>query len=83
MTRLTGEQDNPRFRGLVDLIKQGDAAFVVEDGRLEKRRLRTGLRGTRMIEIMEGVKEGEQVATPARPNWRDGMRVRAAPVKAP
>jgi RND family efflux transporter MFP subunit len=62
---------------------QGDAAFVVEDGRLEKRRLRTGLRGTRMIEIMEGVKEGEQVATPARPNWRDGMRVRAAPVKAP
>jgi poly-gamma-glutamate capsule biosynthesis protein CapA/YwtB (metallophosphatase superfamily) len=28
MTRLTGEQDNPRFRGLVDLIRQGDAAFV-------------------------------------------------------
>jgi RND family efflux transporter MFP subunit len=62
---------------------QDGAAFVVEDGRLQKRKLRTGLRGTRMIEIVEGVKEGEQVATPAKASWRDGMRVRAAPAKAP
>lgn len=58
---------------------QDGAAFVVVDGRLQKRPVRTGLRGTRMIEIMDGVKEGEQVATPAKANWRDGMRVRAAP----
>ena len=62
---------------------QDGAAFVVVDGRLQKRKLRTGLRGTRMIEIVEGVKEGEQVATPAKASWRDGMRVRAAPAKAP
>jgi len=62
---------------------QDGAAFVVEAGRLQKRKLRTGLRGTRMIEIVEGVKEGEQVATPAKASWRDGMRVRAAPAKAP
>ena len=62
---------------------QDGAAFVVVDGRLQKRKLRTGLRGTRMIEIVEGVKEGEQVATPAKASWREGMRVRAAPAKAP
>ena len=62
---------------------QDGATFVVVDGRLQKRKLRTGLRGTRMIEIVEGVKEGEQVATPAKASWRDGMRVRAAPAKAP
>ena len=62
---------------------QSGAAFVVEDGRLQKRPVMTGLRGTRMIEIVEGVKEGEQVATPAKANWRDGMRVRAAPAKTP
>lgn len=28
MTRLAGEEANPRFRALVELIKQGDAAFV-------------------------------------------------------
>lgn len=62
---------------------QDGAAFVVDQDRLQKRKLRTGLRGTRMIEIVEGVQEGEQVATPAKASWRDGMRVRAAPAKTP
>jgi membrane fusion protein (multidrug efflux system) len=58
---------------------QEGAAFVVVDDRLRKRAVKTGLRGTRMVEILDGVKEGELVATPAKASWREGMRVRAAP----
>jgi len=39
----------------------------------------TGLRGARMIEILDGVKEGELVATPAKASWSEGTRVRTAP----
>ena len=58
---------------------QDGAAFVVVNDRLQKRPVKTGLRGTRMIEILDGVKEGELVATPAKTSWREGTRVRTAP----
>ena len=60
-----------------------DAVFVVEDGRVVRRRVKLGLRGVRMVEILEGVKEGERVASPARANLRDGMRARVAPDAKP
>jgi membrane fusion protein (multidrug efflux system) len=60
-----------------------DAVFVVEDGRLSRRRVKAGLRGVRMVEIVEGLREGERVASPSKSGWRDGMRVRAAAAPAP
>jgi membrane fusion protein (multidrug efflux system) len=60
-----------------------NAVFVVADGALARRNVRVGLRGVRMVEIVEGLKEGERVASPARANLRDGMRVRVAPEATP
>ena len=60
-----------------------NAVFVVVDGALARRNVRVGLRGVRMVEILEGVKEGERVASPARANLRDGMRARVAPDAKP
>ena len=60
-----------------------NAVFVVVDGALARRNVRVGLRGVRMVEILEGVKEGERVASPARANLRDGMRARVAPDARP
>jgi len=60
-----------------------DAVFVVEDGRLVRRRVKLGLRGVRMVEIADGLREGERLASPAKTGWRDGMRVRALAAPAP
>jgi hypothetical protein len=50
--------------------------------------VKTGIRGSRMIEIVEGVSEQDLVASPTETSFRDGMRVRAhfeegASVRAP
>ncbi len=58
-----------------EAIQEG-AVFRVKSGHLRRSRIVTGLRGTRMIEIVSGVAEGETVASPASAAWRDGMRVR-------
>jgi RND family efflux transporter MFP subunit len=50
--------------------------FTVADGRLKRTKVETGLRGSRMIEITGGVKEGEKVVSPATTQMRDGQRVR-------
>ncbi len=59
-------------------LREG-AVFVIVGGLLHKRKVTTGLRGARMIEILDGVKEGELVATPAKASWSEGTRVRTAP----
>ncbi len=56
---------------------QGDAVFVVDGNRLRKRDVKIGIRGTRQVEVLAGLKDGERVAAPAAPDFRDGMRVRA------
>ncbi len=56
---------------------QGDSVFVVENNRLRQRAVKVGIRGTRQVEVLSGLKEGEQVAAPASADLRDGMRVRA------
>lgn len=49
--------------------------YVVADGRLARRRIETGIRGTRYIEIPSGLSEGQRVASPAPTGLREGVRV--------
>jgi len=59
---------------------QGNAVFVVDGARLRKRAVTIGIRGTRTVEILGGLKDGERIASPATANLADGGRVR---VQAP
>lgn len=58
-------------------LREGDTAWVVQDGRLQSRPLRLGLRTLQAVEVLQGLADGEQVAlaSPARL----GQRVRPRP----
>jgi RND family efflux transporter MFP subunit len=55
---------------------QGSAVFVLQGSRAHKREIRIGIRGTRQVEVLSGLKEGERVASPAPTGLEDGARVR-------
>jgi multidrug efflux pump subunit AcrA (membrane-fusion protein) len=57
--------------------------FVVADGRAQERLVRAGLRGAGWVEILEGVKPGETVATSGLAQLYDGAPVQAAAAPAP
>jgi RND family efflux transporter MFP subunit len=50
--------------------------FRISNDRLARVPIKTGIRGTRMIEVQTGLEEGMRIASPAKPEWRDGQRVR-------
>lgn len=54
----------------------GTAVFVVDGGRVRKRALTLGIRGTREVEVVDGLKDGERVVAPAVSTLKDGARVR-------
>ncbi len=54
------------------------AVFVASGGRITRRPVTVGIRGTRLVEIVSGVTEGERVVVPARADFRDGQRIREA-----
>jgi multidrug efflux pump subunit AcrA (membrane-fusion protein) len=56
--------------------------FVVADGRAQERLVRAGLREGGRVEILEGVKPGEVVATSGLAQLYDGAPVVAAPAPA-
>jgi RND family efflux transporter MFP subunit len=55
---------------------QGTSVFVINRGRAERRAITLGIRGTRAIEIVSGLVEGEQVAIPFPAALRSGAKVR-------
>jgi len=57
----------------------GSAVFIIDGNAVRKRAVSVGLRGTREVEVIEGVQEGERVASPASAALKDGTRVRVAP----
>lgn len=57
----------------------GGAVFQVADGRLVRRPVTIGIRGTRMTQITSGLAQGDRIAVPAEARWRGGERVRVAP----
>jgi len=56
---------------------QGTSVFVVQGNRAQRRTVEIGIRGTRMVEILSGVREGERVVAPAVADLADGKRVRS------
>lgn len=56
--------------------------FVVADGKVQERQVRTGTREAGWVEIMEGVKPGETVATGNLSQLFNGASVTIAPGKA-
>lgn len=57
----------------------GGAVFTVANGRVVRRPVETGIRGTRLSEVRSGLAEGDRIAVPANAAWRGGERVRVAP----
>lgn len=55
---------------------QGTAVFVIDGDRARKREVKIGIRSTRAVEVLSGLKEGERVASPAATDLKDGARVR-------
>lgn len=55
---------------------QGNALFVLDGSHARKRAVTVGIRGTRLVEVLSGLADGEQVASPAPTELKDGARVR-------
>ena len=55
---------------------QDNAVFVIDGDRAQRRAIKVGIRGTRMLEVLSGLKDGERVASPAPTELMDGARVR-------
>lgn len=53
------------------------AVQLTENGRVRRVEVKTGIRGTRAVEILSGLKAGDAVVSPARADLRDGDRVQA------
>lgn len=76
---VTREKDNALLVP-TDAV-QGNAVFVIDGDRARKRAVTVGIRGTRAVEILSGLKDGERVASPAPADLKDGAHLRV--VEAP
>lgn len=54
-----------------------NSVFVIENDRTRIRKIGIGIRGNGFVEVLDGLREGDLVASPATTNIRDGSRVRA------
>ena len=56
----------------------GGVVLVVTNGRVSRVPVKTGIRGTRQVEIVSGLSPGQRVISPARTDLANGSRVRVA-----
>ena len=49
---------------------------MIDGNRVRRREVKIGIRGTRAVEIVSGLTDGERVASPASTDLTDGTRVR-------
>jgi RND family efflux transporter MFP subunit len=55
---------------------QGQQVLVLDGNRVRRRQVEIGIRGTRNVEVVSGLSEGERIASPAPFTIADGARVR-------
>jgi len=55
---------------------QGNSVFLIQGNVVHKREVEIGIRGTRAVEVLSGLKESNRVASPAGTDLADGRRVR-------
>lgn len=67
---------------IVNTDKQGDFCYVVENGVVTMRRIVTGISSDTMVEVKEGLKEGDQVLYDMTGMITEGMKVQAVPMDA-
>ncbi len=60
---------------------QGNAVLIIDGANVRKREVKVGIRGTRQVEVLSGLTDGEQVASPAATDVKDGDRVRVVGAK--
>jgi membrane fusion protein (multidrug efflux system) len=67
------------------LVPVGDEQYVfrVADGKVERVKVRTGLRRAGKVEIREGLAAGDTIVTAGQIKLRDGVPVRAVGAPAP
>lgn len=65
---------------IVNADKQGDFCYVVENGVVVMRRIVTGISSDTMVEVKEGLKEGDQVVYDMTGAVTEGMNVVAVPM---
>jgi RND family efflux transporter MFP subunit len=53
-----------------------NAVYVIDGNRVRRRTVKIGIRGTRAVEILSGLSDGERIASPASTDLTDGARVR-------
>ncbi len=57
------------------------AVMVVDGSRARKRKIEIGIRGTRFVEILSGLSQGDEIVAPANATLRDGGRIRAVHIE--
>lgn len=62
----------------VEAVAAG-AVHVVANGRVRQVQVKTGIRGTRAVQVDTGLNAGDVVVSPARTDIKDGVRVQVAP----
>jgi RND family efflux transporter MFP subunit len=55
---------------------QGTTVAVIDGGRVRRRNIAIGIRGTRAVEVLTGLSEGDRVAVPFSADLADGKLVR-------
>jgi RND family efflux transporter MFP subunit len=55
---------------------QNNTVFVIEGNQVRKRKVIIGIRGTREVEVLSGLKAGERLVSPVPLDLTDGARVR-------
>ncbi|MBA3070793.1 MAG: efflux RND transporter periplasmic adaptor subunit [Nitrospirae bacterium] len=76
----TGAERNTVLVPIISLLYEGETikVFVVEGDRVKERIVKTGQKYGEMMEILEGVKGGEQVVTAGQQNLSEGVKVNVA-----
>ncbi len=65
--------------GAVNVDMDGEFVYVIKDGIMVKKPVTTGISSDTMVEIVEGVEEGEQLITNVTTGLTEGMPVVALP----